>query len=247
MELRKKPGAPPWVLGHRGARREAPENTLLSFDQALSSGAAGVELDVRLSADQKVVVCHDVTLARLTNQRDVRAVSALTARELSLVDLGNGQGVPTLADVLGFAEGRMKLLNVELKSDQVSVPRLVRAVADVCSCWTESPGCPKLVFSSFSLQALLLGRAQRLPGTLAWLLHPRSRWSRGAPLGALLGVEGVHPEVSHLQTHHVERWHARGAYVATWTVNGQKELERLVELGVDGIITDVPSAMMSWL
>jgi glycerophosphoryl diester phosphodiesterase len=247
VELRKKPSAPPWVLGHRGARRVAPENTLLSFDRALCEGAVGVELDVRLSSDQKVVICHDVTLGRLTNQKDIRAVGSLTARELSQVELGDGQGIPTLADVLGFAEGRMKLLNIELKSDRVSLPHLVRAVGEVCESWAGSPTCPSLVFSSFSLGALLLGRAHRLPGALAWLLHPRSRWSSGAPLSGLLGCDGLHPHVERLEKPHIERWHARGAYVATWTANQPSELQRIVELGVDGVITDVPSEVMSWL
>jgi glycerophosphoryl diester phosphodiesterase len=247
MDPRRPKGAPPWVLGHRGARREAPENTLLAFEKAIDAGANGVELDVRLSADGEVVICHDPTLADLTGERELRPVACLTAAELSRVELGAGQGVPRLAELLGFAEGRMGMVNVELKSDAVCVSRLVATVAEVCRAAARGPGSPTLVFSSFSLRALWYARHHRLPGPLAWLLHPRSLWSRRAPLHSVLGVTGIHPQVGRLDRGSIDAWHASGAYVATWTANHRDELRRGVDLGVDGVITDAPSDVVGWL
>src|SRR6478752_9574719 len=89
----------PYVLGHRGARHAAPENTLRAFELALAEGADGVELDVRLDADERVIVLHDRTLERVTDGSERRDVETLGAHELDRVSL-RGERVPLLADVL---------------------------------------------------------------------------------------------------------------------------------------------------
>ena len=99
----RSPGCPPLVLGHRGARREAPENTLPAFELATAQGAAGVELDVRLDGSGRVIVLHDRTLLRVTAGRDDRDVESLSADQLDQVTLDGGARVPTLEQVLGWA------------------------------------------------------------------------------------------------------------------------------------------------
>src|SRR6187431_1614466 len=104
--FRRTSGAPPYVFGHRGVRGEAPENTMAAFDLAATSGADGVELDVRLCRSGELVVCHDADLGRLTRGRDTRRLADLDRAELQRVDVGGGQSIPLLADVLAWAESR---------------------------------------------------------------------------------------------------------------------------------------------
>src|SRR4051812_41502440 len=89
--LTRKPGALPLVLGHRGARHAAPENTHAAFELARREGAAGVELDVRLVKTGQIVVLHDPTLGRVTGNTDRRAAEQLTWAEAQRADVGKGE------------------------------------------------------------------------------------------------------------------------------------------------------------
>jgi glycerophosphoryl diester phosphodiesterase len=119
LNLRRADGAPPKLVGHRGALEIAPENTMASFQRALEDGADVIELDICLSADGHIVVMHDATVDRTTNGTGL--VSVLTLAELKRLDAGAwfdpqfaGERVPTLAEVLAWARGRIGLM-LELK------------------------------------------------------------------------------------------------------------------------------------
>src|SRR5688572_18628019 len=119
--LRRPPGARPFVLGHRGARHAAPENTQRAFELALSEGADGVELDVRLDRSGRAIVLHDAGLARVTQGIDARQVAELSAAEVDAAHVGGGEPIPVLIDVLAWAEEREARVNVELKGDVPSL------------------------------------------------------------------------------------------------------------------------------
>ena len=106
------------MLGHRGARHAAPENTLAAFELARREGADGIELDVRLDGSGKVIVLHDPTLTRVTGGADSRHAEDIPSAELARLDLGSGERVPLLADVLTWAKEHGQRVNVELKSEQ---------------------------------------------------------------------------------------------------------------------------------
>src|SRR6266550_9364554 len=118
----------PRTVGHRGASALAPENTLRAIELAIDLGLDLVEVDVYLSRDGEVVVIHDENLRRLAGRSE--AVADLTAAELSRVDLGAGQGVPRLVDVLRLARGRIGVY-IELKGTKTGemLGRLVRSSA----------------------------------------------------------------------------------------------------------------------
>ena len=88
--LQRQPGAKPLVLGHRGARHAAPENTHAAFELSRTEGAAGVELDVRLVKTGEIVVMHDTNLARVTGKTDRRVVEQLSWAEAKTADIGKG-------------------------------------------------------------------------------------------------------------------------------------------------------------
>jgi len=229
----------PWILGHRGTRRDAPENTLLAFEHAMAGGADGIELDVRLARDEEVVVCHDRDLARVTEGRDHRAISEVDSNVLRQVDLGRDQGIPTLREVLVWATAAGAMLNVELKTDGENLLTLARAIARLNRAHAVE-GAPRVLYSSFHLGALLWLIALRVNGLFALLIPPGKGRLARLPVYRMLGLNGVHPAGELLDPTSVQRWHSQGLFVGTWTINDDATLRRASESGADIIITDEP-------
>ena len=245
--LSRKPGDAPLVLGHRGARHAAPENTHAAFELARLEGAAGVELDVRLVKSGEIVVLHDPTLGRVTGGADRRAVEQLTWAEVQKVDVGRGERVPLLADVLDWAKSRDLLVNVEVKSDVGRRRDLLHGVRDLLQ---RHPYAPRgVALSSFDPRFVwFLARAlPQVPS--AFLFHTKSPMARAAALvGAAtfsrLGARAVHPEQVLVTEQRMQAWRAKKALVGVWTVNDEKRARELSALGVDYIVSDCPGAIL---
>ena len=232
----------PLVFGHRGAREAAPENTMAAFQKALAMGADGIELDVMLSSDGVPVVCHDFSLERTTNGHGKVTEHALA--ELRALDAGShfsrefqGEPIPTLEDVLD-AFGDSLRINVELKSISRRDDGLEAKASDLV---IRRGLTSTVVFSSFN--PLSLWRARRvsvcIPRGLLYSadlpLPLRKAWA--APL---LGLQAVHPQ-GRLVDEGYMRWARRKGYrVNVWTINEPAEMNRLLDLGVDILITDRP-------
>ena len=236
------------ILGHRGASKDAPENTLAAFRLALEQGADGVELDARLCRSGEVVVFHDERLERLTGATG--RVTATSWADLARLEVRAGPAgtapgrIPLLSEVLE-ALPRTALVNVELKSEDWNGTR----VADAAGALLEAGGHgAHAVVSSFDPRCLL-----RLA-----LAHPRLR--RGLLLDPdkpqlvqrhlalpLVGRDAVHPEAGHLTEADVRRWHAGGREVAVWTVDDPEVARRLRTWGVDTCITNRPGALRAGL
>lgn len=231
----RRPGAPPRIIGHRGAS-PPPENTLPAFEEAARQGADAFELDVRLCATGEVVVLHDPDLARVTGGADRREVAALPYEALRRVDLG-GARVPLLHEALSLARALGLAVNVEMKSDVPDRLALVRATARLLHAW--DPRSPVLV-SSFDAP-MLAALGALLPRAPRALLVSRGRWHelalRAAPA---LGVMAVHLERTLTSPAQVEALRRRGFLINIWTVNHEAEARDLADLGVDGLITDEP-------
>jgi len=221
---------------------------MMAFELALTEGADGVELDVRLDGDGRVVVLHDTTLERVSEGRETRSAEAMTAAELSRVDVGRGERVPLLKDVLAWSLERQARVNVELKRD-VQRPRaliegVVRAVRAVRA-GGRAEGL--LLFSSFH-PLFVAALAVRLPRhARAWLVHERQRLFKRAPFHRGLGADGVHPQHQLVTAEALARWKRRPALVNAWTVNAADEARRVAALGVDGIVTDRPAEILAAL
>lgn len=237
---RRRPGAPPLVFGHRGVRGPLPENTLAAFARARDEGADAIELDVRLARDGVIVVAHDPDLARVTRGRDRRAIAEMSSGELSRVDVGDGQGVPTLAETLALAAARGLRVNVELKRDVPSRRALVRAVVDLVR--DVRDGERSVMLSTFDPAMMLELRARARGLLVALIVHAGQRRYRPFLVARALGVGALHPErllVASGET--LARARARGLVVNVWTVNDEREASDLAALGVDGLITDRPA------
>jgi len=238
-------GARPFVLGHRGARRRAPENTLAAFQLAMEEGADGVELDVRLDRDGDVVVIHDSTLARVTEGRDARPIEELGRRDLGAVDLGGGASVPTLADVLGWARTAGARVNVELKRDVTRPTLLVWKVVRLLA--GEPDAGDRLLISSFDPR-LVMAAARLLPPVPAgWLVEERGHVPLRSFVERLVGASAVHPHASLVTASSISPWKKDGLLVNVWTVNDREDALRLAGLGVDALISDEPGKILAAL
>jgi glycerophosphoryl diester phosphodiesterase len=212
------------VLAHRGANRQAPENTVLAMVRALEVGADGVELDVHRTVDGALAVRHDA-------DTPVGMLTGLTRAELAAAL----PEVPVLEEVLDVCRGR--LVNVEVKDPD---PRAVDELVDLLRA---RGGADEVLVSSFHLPTV--DRVRDLaPGVPSALL------SFGLdPLQALdtareHGHDALHPDVwTLLQGDPAEVAHGaheQGMRVTVWTVNEADQLLRLRDAGIDGVITDVP-------
>lgn len=226
----------PLVFAHRGGGALAPENTMAAFDNGLALGADGLELDIHLSHDGVVVVHHDSTLDRATSLRG--PIVDRGARELAAV------GVPTLADVL--ARHPHARVIVEMKVNTVA---LARAAVDAVHA---ADAVDRVCLGSFGLRALRAVRAidPRIATSASreevrWGLY-RS-WCRWPPPRGPYGAFQV-PErsgqVRVVSPRFVELAHAAGLRVQVWTVDTEGDANRLLDWGVDALITDRPDVII---
>jgi glycerophosphoryl diester phosphodiesterase len=229
--------ARPWVYGHRGTRRGAPENTLPAMQLAIAQGAEGIELDVRLCGSGEVIVLHDPDLARVAGVALRAADSSYAA--LAAHDLGAGARVPLLDEALSLVLGAGLRLNVELKAD---VPDIDALVAAVLRCVRARPAheLERVLFSSFDAEVCseLHSLAPELP--VGFLCE--HVLERGPP-----GMAAVHAPHALLTQAATEQLHAAGLLVNTWTVNDPGRARKLASFGVDGIITDDVPAVLAVL
>lgn len=228
----------PRVLAHRGLATAAPENTLLAFQHAVDAGTRYLETDVHVSRDGVAVIAHDPDLARIAD-RDV-LVQSLSVAELRTVDLGHGQTFCTLADALdAFPETRF---NIDVKSAPAAAPTAEAILA--------AGATSRVLVSSFSesrRRAVLAG----LPGVVSSASAPLfARALIAGKLGWGSGVRGVLRSVAAVQVPEralgltittrrmIRRLHGAGVEVHIWTINDPDRMRELLDLGVDGIVTD---------
>jgi glycerophosphoryl diester phosphodiesterase len=225
----------PLVFAHRGGSALAPENTMAAFATGLAAGADGIELDVHLSRDGGVVVHHDATVDRTT--AGTGAVAALSRAELARLD------VPSLADVLReFPDARviveMKVNARELAAAVVDVVRRANAVDRAC---LGSFG-QRVLNAARSLDAAVATSAAR--EEVRWALY-RS-WVRRPSFGVPYSCFQV-PECSGttriVSRRFVEVAHRAGLAVQVWTVDDENDARRLLNWGVDALISDRPDVM----
>lgn len=242
----------PIRFAHRGSRLLWPENTYPAFEGAVAMGYRYLEIDVRVSADDVVVVFHDQTLDRLTN--GTGPVRAWRWNELRLLDAGfhhapgeghpwrgKGAGIPRLDEMLQrFPDVHV---NIDTKADE-AVPLLAEIV-------TALGVEDRVLIGSFSdrrlrrFRALTGGRVATSAGPsealAAWTASRAGRTRTTAAVAYQVPLRrGPLPVVDN---RFVAAAHAAGKHVHVWTVNDPGEMGRLLDIGVDGIVTDRPDLL----
>ncbi len=235
-----RPFTPPRLIGHRGAKALAPENTLGSIRAAKEAGAAWVEIDAKLAGDGVPVLMHDATLDRTTDGRG--PVVALTSEALAELDAGSGEGVPTLARCLALCREIGLGLDLEIKPDAGTGSATARAVLAVLAAEGWGPADP-IVITSFSRNALRVVRDAAPAFIRGLLLTGRPEdWREAA---ADLEVDAVIPGSRDvLGPEDVAAIVAGGWVPMVYTVNDPQRAKELYEWGMASIVTDDPPALL---
>jgi glycerophosphoryl diester phosphodiesterase len=237
-----------WTIAHRGASGHAPENTMAAFRRAVELGARFIETDLQITRDARIVAMHDSTLDRTTTGKG--AVHLLTLAEIRALDAGSwfgggngafaGERVPTLEEILNFAEQQDVIFYLEIKSGAAwGVEHgLVAALRD-------HNASARVVILSFDPSALDL--VYRLDSTMMTGLlceHPSSdlveRTVRAGARQLVARGDLITPTV-------VESAYHAGLQTVAWTINEPEQMRRLIANGVNGIITDYPDRLLGLL
>ena len=206
------------LLGHRGARLYAPENTIPAFDLSLKHGADGFEFDVRGTRGKQSIICHDPRLNRLVIRRH-------TFKQLQASFAPGEELPPSLEDVLD-RYARSAFLNIEVKVRGMEhlVARAVKRVRPQRGYFISS-FLPSVVRNLHSIDTSLV------LGALAQTRWQLRRWR-------ILPATYVVPHYRLLTPRLIEKLHAAGKTVITWTVNDPRKMLQAAAMGVDGIISD---------
>jgi glycerophosphoryl diester phosphodiesterase len=249
------------VIAHRGGAGLRPENTLAAFAHALALGADVIEMDVRATSDGQLVVIHDATVTRTTD--GAGAVASFTLAEVKRLDAGHrftpdggrsfpfrGQGitVPTFDEVLReFPEARIV---VEPKDEATDAP------VKLCGLLRERGAVGRVIVGSFRDATIAEFRRACPEVATSAATSEGLRFLAAQKAGVAAALS---PEVQALQVpvyfggvrvltrDFVKAAHGRNLKVHAWTVNDPEEMRRLIEAGVDGIMTDYPDRLLELL
>ncbi len=235
----------PRIIGHRGAKASAPENTLAAIREARRQGASWVEFDVKLTADGEPILLHDETLERTTDGAGPVREAALA--EIRRLDAGSwfgpawrGEPVPTLGEALDLLAQLGMGFNLEIKPCPGREAETARvAVAQVAAHWLADR--PPPIISSFQPTALAAAQAAA-PGLIRGYLVKELPvdWKAEAERFACRTVHVGWRNFSHRQAAAVK---AAGYQLLVWTVNDPRRARELFAWGVDAVITDRPEAL----
>lgn len=237
------------LIGHRGARGEAPENTLSGFRHLIKLGIRRVELDIQVSADGNLVVIHDTDVARTTNGQG--RVDTLTTAELSQLDAchtafptwPDREGVPTLEQVMEVISD-FDHIQFEVKAKtQADTERVAEVFPGL---WRKYGFGARAYTTSFNplYLAQILKTAPEIPRGLLIEEGFSGDWKA---LALMLQCRSIGPHQRLCTQPFIELAHSAGLEVSTWTVNEADRMRELRAWGVDSLITDLPSLAISVL
>jgi len=249
------------VIAHRGGRSLGPENTIYAFKRAVELGTDVLEMDLQTTRDGTLVILHDREVDRTTNGKG--AVDSFTLPEIKKLDAGfrwspdnsrsfplryKGVTIPTLTEVFkAFPDTRM---NIEIKSSQVNtIQNLCRTIREngmaekvMVACFDAGKlgefrsVCPEVATSAGASEAVIFYWLQ-------WA-HLETAYS---PNAQALQIPEAYRDNRIATRRFLEAAHARNMRVHVWTVNDVESMQRLVDLGVDGIMTDYPDRLLKTL
>ena len=217
-------------IGHRGARAYTPENTLMSFKKAIEIGANTIELDVRKTKDNQMVVIHDADVERTTNGKGL--VKDLTLSQIKHFSTEESQKIPTLEEVLDYLKSSKVRVIIELKEAGYEE----KVLSTVKSFQLEK----QVIISSFLEEAIR--RVRELdPDVETGLIY--AKHSNPIKTALALKTNYLIALYRFVHTVTVEKAHQNGLKVIVWTINTPEEMATFAKKGVDGIATDKPDLL----
>ncbi|MFO0757469.1 MAG: glycerophosphodiester phosphodiesterase [Byssovorax sp.] len=244
-------GPRPRLFGHRGSSGTRPENTLLSFREALAAGADHLELDVHGTRDGAIVVFHDPVLDRTTD--GTGPIKERTLAELRALDAGfrfqaadgghpfrgHGCTIPTLIELCESFPGVP--LNIEIKQSEPPIIADVLAILDRFGMRESTLLAAERVALMKQIRAAAPDIATAFAAEEVMELLGRMTDATYVPPGRALQVPPSYEGFPIVTADFVARAHALGVEVHVWTINDEPEMDRLLDLGVDGLMSDFPA------
>ena len=232
------------IIAHRGSSGNAPENTAASMNMAVESGCDGIETDLQLTKDKKVVVFHDWNVNRTTD--GTGNIKDLTFEELSKLDNGSwfdekfkGERIIKLEELLDIVPEDITL-NLELKSIGDDFRGLEEEVIKILNTKKRKNN---IIISSFNHK--VLENVRKLDKDIKLgILYEGYLLNLGKYIENLnLDIYSVHPSCNYINQELVDEVHDLGLKLYAWTVNDKETVVRLEEYGIDGVITNYPSSI----
>jgi len=234
-------------FAHRGASGYYPENTMLAFEKAIEMGCDGIETDVQLSKDGITVLCHDEKIDRTTDGTGF--IQDYTYSELCQFDGGakfdgdfKGLRIPVLDDILKLAKKNSLILNLELKTNVIEYENLEEMVMDQIHNYGLQDS---IIISSFNHYSVM--KCKKIDSKIkCGFLYGNALYEPGQ-YGKHAGVEALHPSYKTLKDEIVQNIHGQGLEINTYTVNSEEDMKRMIELNIEGIITNYPDRLAKLL
>ncbi|MCR8644046.1 glycerophosphodiester phosphodiesterase [Paenibacillus sp. N1-5-1-14] len=235
-----------FIYAHRGSSGYAPENTMAAFQMAVDMNCPGIELDVQLTKDGHVVICHDEDVSRTTNGQGF--IKDFTLEELRALDAGSWmdpkfhqEKIPTLVELLDLVKNTEMIMNFEIKNLPFYYVGIEQKLADAIK---EAGMEDQAIISSFDHYALQTIHKICPELKLGLLFSTRiiDPWIYAQQLP--YPVYSLNPDWSFVDSHYVQQSHLHGYQVLAYTVNERPTYEALRDIGVHGIFSNYPDQFM---
>ncbi|WP_339060268.1 glycerophosphodiester phosphodiesterase [Tepidibacillus marianensis] len=232
------------VIAHRGASAISPENTMVAFRRAIEVGADAIETDVQLTKDGHLILIHDELVNRTTN--GTGWVKDYTLQQLRKLDAGSWfsksyqyEKIPTLDDFFTFIQSSKIWVNIEIKNGLFPYPGIEEKLILKIR---EYQMTSRVVVSSFNHYSLFKFHhlAPDIKTAVLYMTGIFEPWTYAKRIGAI----GLHPYKEVVSKRLIVHAHQLGMTVYPFTVDDPKEMKELNNLGVDGIMTNVPDRLI---
>lgn len=217
-------------FAHRGASGYFPENTMIAFEKAIEMGCDGIETDVHLSKDGVPMLIHDEKVDRTT--KCIGYVNSYTYSELSKM------GIPSLEELIILAKEKDMLLNIELKNGPVWYERIEEKVIEMLQNYEM---VPKTILSSFNHYSMV--KCKMLCGEIKTGLLYTEALYQPEKYCAYVGADALHPYYIVLTKEIITQIHKAGFSVHPYTVNRERDMKNMIDMGGDLIITNYPDKL----
>lgn len=226
------------IIAHRGASGYEFENSMAAFKKAIELKADMIETDAQKTKDGEIVLNHDNSIKKTTNQKG--RLSGLSFTELKNIRLKNGDPIPTYQDLIDLCRGKIQI-NLEIKARNIE-----KTVIDIT---LKNRMIDDVVFSCFSFDALKKIREISSKARIAYLII-----IQGSFIARLnfwmkkitdLGIESINPFHQFISSKLVHEAHKRDIKILPWTINDPKKIRTLIkEKQIDGVFTDYPDVLI---
>lgn len=232
---------------HRGASAYYPENTMIAFEKAVDLGATGIETDVHMTKDGELVLIHDGNLKRTAGINEL--VKNLTLDEIKKVDVGSwldpkykNERILTLDEFLGWASQKNIYINLELKSAVILYPGIEKKVVETVRAYGMTE---RIIISSFNHYSLV--DVKRIaPEIRVGVLYAEALYEPWL-YAKYMGASALHPIHYAVMPEFVSEAKKHGIVYNPYTVNEIRDMKRLIDCGVNGMITNYPDRLASLL